>query len=826
MKVTGAVQNLVQGVSTQNPKERIEGQVWTMTNFLADPVEGAVKRPGVKHLRSLVRPLPAEAGSEIHWRNLNIETGEYALGTYAGHILLRNLVTGDEVTVNQDPTTYPYFQDGVKATANIGEYTLLAGSAIAEVSTQQQQSLFPQAYRDNSLSTSVDVNRVVEFEIRQGAYAGVYAIRRNDGTVLATYTVPDGSVASHSTNAQPKYIANQLYTQLVAAIGGSVGSAVIKAVHQEGGNIAVFFTTESVDQSIGMFADDGAYNTRMLMTDRFVTDSVKLPALGIEGHVVEIGSSSSQQGNYYLRFEHTQGTGTLGLSSNTLRPGRWVETSKSYASTGYSSGGTLEESTLPSLMYFHDGRAYVGSGAYIAQQVQSETGFVIDFPLSWPSRTSGDDSSNPNPLFVGSAIRWMGIFQDRLVIISDSAVDMSATGDYLRFYRNSVIDDLATDPIHQVSTYDPTDTLVGAALLDKNLVVIGTKSHYTVSGRTALTPSTPLLKTATFESSPVVAPVSFGNLVYFSSASANTSDVLAIQPSDVTDSTYAYSVSAHVDGYIPGDLSTMQASTKIDILFTLSDAGELFPYRTLFNQGERMLSSWFKFTFPTDLTLRCISLSNTKVRMLFDRVDGDNYFTVVGELDLDRIGYTGAAGHRYLDFWQDVDAVTGALDPVYVQAVLGNSTGHVVDLDNNLLFTVLDGEEWPEYEAGTRYMVGVPYEAVFEPTMPLARDREGRVIGIGVMVVGQMQVMYTLASGFTVRVADKFRDHTFEYAVRQVGAPDSFTDSDYIRDGSYRFPVGSSDPGCRVSITSYDHFPLILSSIDWAGQYYKRGTSI
>ena len=826
MKVTGAVKNLVQGVSTQNPKERLEGQVWTMNNFLPDPVEGAVKRPGVKHTKSLLRSLPGELGKELLWRNLNIETGEYALGTYDGRIILRNLSTGEDVQVIQDTSTYPYFQEGVQATANIGEYTLLAGTAIAQATTQELVSLFPQSYRDNGLATTVGVNRVVVVEVRQGAYAGVYSIKRNDGSVLATYTVPDGSVASHSTNAQPVFIASQLYTTLVGLIGGTVGSGTIRAVQQVGANIAIFFNYTVLDEPVAMFADDGVYNTRMIMTDRFSTDSNRLPAVGVEGHVVEIGSNTNREGNYYLRFEHTQkSVAGLTLNSNTLRPGRWVETSQSYASTGYANGGVLNEETLPSLLYFYEGVAYVGSGTYIAATVQSETGIVIDKPLSWSSRTSGDEGSNQDPLFVGSPIRWMGIFQDRLVIISDDAVDMSATGDYLRFYRQSVIADLATDPIHLVSTFDPTDFLVGAALLDKNLMVVGTKSHYTISGRTALTPtSAALLKTSSFESSPQVAPVSFGNLVYFSSASTNNSDVLAIQPSDVTDSTYAYSVSSHVDGFIPGDLSSLQASTKIDMLFTLSDAGELFPYRTLFNQGERMLSSWFKFTFPTSLKLRCIALTNTKVKMLFDRIEGENYYTVVGELNLDRVGYTGAAGHRYLDFWQDVEG--DSIDPVYAAAVLGGVDGQVIDRDTNLLYKLLDGEDDVPLEAEGNYMVGVPYTCVFEPTMPLARDREGRVIGIGTLVVSQMQVTYTLASGFTIKIKDKFNQYEFEYAVRQVDAPDSFTDSDYIRDGSYRFPVGSMDAGCRVSLTSYDHFPLILSSLDWAGQYFKRGTTM
>lgn len=96
-------------------------------------------------------------------------------------------------------------------------------------------------------------------------------------------------------------------------------------------------------------------------------------------------------------------------------------------------------------------------------------------------------------------------------------------------------------------------------------------------------------------------------------------------------------------------------------------------------------------------------------------------------------------------------------------------------------------------------------------------------MGIGKLVVTQMQLNYTVASNFTVTVKDRFREHTLDHAVRQVDAPDSFTDQDYIREGYFMFPVGSSELGCRVSVYGNNHYPLVLSSIDWKGQFYKRG---
>lgn len=842
MKTSGAIKNLVQGVSTQNPKERLEGQVWAMSNCIPDPVEGMVKRSGVKHIQSIYADLPTDTlGAELNFKTIAMATGEYAVGTYDGRVILRDMATGADLPVYQDPNSYSYFAGGIKTHANIGEYTLLSGTAVPTVSQQQLSGIYAAAYTTNAYSAQALVNRVVVIEIRQGAYSGIYTIKRSDSSTLASYTVPNGTTATDSINVQPAYIAGQLYTQLVALLGGAVGGGIIRAVQQQGASVAIFLSFTAVDENVALFADDGFYNTRMVLSDRFSAVSNTLPSVGVEGHVMEIGKANSSTGNYLVRFEHTQGGSASvvpSLDTNKLRPGRWVETSKSYISTGYSAGGILNESTLPSLLYVFNGKAYVGTGAYIAANILTNTGNVVT-PLAWGRRTAGDDQSAIDPMFVGSAIAWMGIFQDRLVILSQGAVTMSRTGDYLNFYRESVLDDLATDPINLTSTFDVTDTLVGAALLDKNLIVIGTKTHYAIVGRTGITPTNgALLKTSSFESNPSVPPVSFGNLVYFSSASDTNADILAIQPSDTVDSTYAYPVSSHVDGYIPSDLVSLVASTKLNILFILSSTGVLYGYRTLFNQGDRVLSSWFDFKFPSDMTLKCFSVRNTKIRMLFSKTIGNKYITCVGELDLDRIGYSGVYRHRYLDFWEDTPVGSATITKSSALARGAYSSGDSVIVDNvsdlaegtgtsaNLVTDATYAVTYSDLDSSRSYMTGVPFLMQFDPTMPLPKTYDGKITSVGKLVVGNMKLNYTVAAQFDVLVTDKYRRSEYSHSARQVSAPDSLVGESYIREGFFMFAIGSAESSARVSVRSYDHYPLVLSSVDWTGQFFKRGTTM
>ena len=152
---------------------------------------------------------------------------------------------------------------------------------------------------------------------------------------------------------------------------------------------------------------------------------------------------------------------------------------------------------------------------------------------------------------------------------------------------------------------------------------------------------------------------------------------------------------------------------------------------------------------------------------------------------------------------------------------MSSTQGRYTDRETNLYHGNTD--EVVEFDAGVDYMLGVPFTYLFEPTMPLPRDQENRVIGIGKLVVTLMQINYTIASDFTIRFKDKFRDFSIEHSARPVDAPDSFTDEAYITDGKVSFPIGSSEASGMVSIFSDNHYPLVMSSIDWKGQYYKRG---
>ena len=54
----GALKSLIQGVSQQTPRERLDGQVSLQTNMLSDVVRGMRRRPGMR-IRAASHTFPA-----------------------------------------------------------------------------------------------------------------------------------------------------------------------------------------------------------------------------------------------------------------------------------------------------------------------------------------------------------------------------------------------------------------------------------------------------------------------------------------------------------------------------------------------------------------------------------------------------------------------------------------------------------------------------------------------------------------------------------------------------------------------------------------------
>lgn len=800
MQVTGSIKSIIHGVSTQSPRERIEGQCWEMTNFLPDPKDGVVRRPGCKYVGAGSFP---DTGAAWGWREISLGGVDYKVGCSAGQIKVIRQSDGVLLGTNQAASAAAYFAEGITAATSIGDYGVLASPVSPQVSNIAGEPTSAPAGKYFCL-----------VEVKQGVYNGIYkVVRKSTGAAVATFTAPDGSAAAHGAQGQPAYIADQLKTQLTS-------SGLFSSVVSNNAIIGI----EAADAALiaDLAVEDGAYNSRMRLVYDFWADTASLPTVAPDSLVVRIGNIDLSEGDFYMKFKQH---GTLAAGAYlTPRAGQWIEC----RAPGQHSGGSLVSTTMPRLLYVYNGTAFVGTGPEIKAAVAAAGGPALE-EVDWGSRTVGDVDTNDDPLFVGHSIKWLGTFQDRLVIVSDAAVTMSRISDYLELYRSTIVSILDDDRVNMSSTFNEKDELCGAALYDRNLIVIGTKTHYVVPGKSPVTPSSALAKTASYDSAPAVHPVTMGDDVYFCSVSENNADLLSITTRDIIDSTTVSSVGSHVQGYVPGDIVSLVAAPKLNIVFMLSASGVLYGYRTLTVERKRVLSSWFKFTFghKAGAKLASVSVENTVVNLLFTRVEGGTLRYVVAALDLDRKGYTAEDNQHYLDFWQkqNIAAGTTALSAFGPAALLDDSFRVIDPATGNTHGTVTTSNVTAS-KSISNAITGQLFDYKFIPTLPIARDRDGKPVAIGKLTVGQMQLTYSYGSRFDVTVQDKYRTRELEHRASRVGTETLVIGKAYVGAGAVLFPVASAEPDALVTISGKDHFPLVFTYLDWKGQYFKHGRSM
>jgi len=800
--VTGSYASIIQGVSTQAPRDRVEGASWELTNMYPDPVDGLVRRPGAKHVAAGAL---VQGATAFRWHDIVLNGKEHFLALHTdGTATVIDAETGAVLTTGQSASSKTYLMNEVTADTSIGDYTLVATTVKPVLAA--------------ATTTTRTAGRMM-VEVRQGAYSGTYkVIRRSTGVVLATYTVPDGSAVGDLAKAQPGYIANQLKTGLLTGTGANACTVV-----EANGILTVDFSTTATAQDVG--ADDGVYNSRLRVLFDYNIDTPTLPAIAPHGMVVRIGRLDQSIGDYYLKFVQHDGK-----TSSTPLTGKWIEC----AVPGVQAGGSVVNTTMPVLFKLHaaNNKCYIGTAPEIAAAIFADTAVTL-VPLDWGVREAGDDSTNTDPLFADSIIRWMGIFQERLVIISGNSCWMSRTSDYLEIYHASVVTVLDDDTINMSSTFNAEDQLIGAALYDKNLVIVGTKTHYSIPGSVPVTPSSGMAVTAAYESAPSVHPITLGDGVYFCSATTLSTDVLFIQSRTGVDNTKVEPVSTHASGYIPGDVSKMYNMPKTDMLFLRTASGKLVCYRTFIIQQKRALSAWFKFEFATraDSVLKAMAVKTTVLRLLFTRTVGSDVYYEIAHLDLDRKGYLPSNGQYYLDFWKTETAASGTtqLNDNRGKCVLG--ADYVVQNPTTGFLdgvTALNGADyqWTNAVQVIGAVTGNLYVTSWSPTLPVQKDSTGKPTALGRLTVVQMQITYIGGSAFSVNVKDKYREYNYAHSIGKLSSDSLVIGSTEIGGGKYLFPVASAETEARVTITAKNHYPLVVTYVDWKGQYFKHGRSM
>lgn len=390
------------------------------------------------------------------------------------------------------------------------------------------------------------------------AYNADYTVTIN-GTDY-TYQTPQNTSSHHVDTDK---IVSELLTVINAATGthGVTATAVGPGIYLSGTSAFTVSTT-------GGTTEEGLY-----VFQNEINVVGRLPNQCQNGYVVKVYNSDIVDADdMWVKFQ-TQDSATSG-------PGVWEET----VAPGLKF--ELDELTMPH------------------QLVRQADGSFKYEPIDWTDRLVGDDTTNPEPSFIGQKINNLFFYRNRLGFLSKENVILSKAGDYFNFFAGSAQVVAADDPIDLSATSQQPVNLAYVQPVSVGLVLFGQNEQFLLStDADILSPTTAKINTLSkFECDPTLACVSLGTSLSFISKTLLWTRVFELNeirkeapasPSELTD---------NVSELIPSAVDTFIASPALSMLsFGQQGSKNLYQFRYYQNKDDRLASTWYKWELAGNL---------------------------------------------------------------------------------------------------------------------------------------------------------------------------------------------------------------------------------
>ena len=342
------------------------------------------------------------------------------------------------------------------------------------------------------------------------------------------------------------------------------------SVRKSGGVIAITKTTAS-DFTISV--SDGLAGGGLGVVYKEVDSLSSLPLLAPNGFEVKIiGDAELNQDDYYVRFSTN--------SRSLFGDGTWSEC------VGYNTIKGLDNTTLPMKL------------------VSTATNTFTLEPIDFKERTAGNEDTNPSPSFVNKTISNLFYFKNRLGFLTDDGVSMSEAGEVFNFYRTTVTTLLDSAPIDVTVSSNKVTSLKSAKGFQENLILFGDNNQFVMKGGELLTPKTVSVNPITnFNFEGQVDPLPLGSYIYFPFTRGAFTGMREFTINSTSDTYDSVEVTEHVPAYIPSNIIDMAGTTSEDMIALISgdEKGSLYVYNYFWNNNQKVLSAWSKFTFTGEI---------------------------------------------------------------------------------------------------------------------------------------------------------------------------------------------------------------------------------
>jgi len=886
MKTQDTYRSILKGVSQQPPAERLEGQHAEQVNLISDPVHGLVRRNGMvlstqRHDVITTTALDDALADSYSYRVMpfSIRANPYDLlyrsrpqvgATTDAHLpglmVYAKFGAGsflEVVTDVADTALAAYLTGGLSAAVVLGRYLLLAGNTVQ-----------PSITLTNRFSAAANEDKAVVY-IKTGQYDTKYRIRaknRSTGiTADVTYTTPTAAyggtlVVDDLNPADPDYqfyLNNRIYafenatnqwiaTASHAVVPSAITTELLALLVAAGMTGWVQDDNYLMNPDIEyVFVGEDGTSGSMVAVHTVVESEQHLTPRHYSGKIVKVQPVKGSEDVYYVEAD----TGSLAFGEAT-----WRET----AGVRQSITSMLAFATVEGSRFF-----VASSPTILAALVLAETAVVLD-PPTFADSSSGDLVTMPPPAFATQPINLLAVFQDRLIVGAGNVLRLSQQGDYLNFYRQSVLTVVATDAAEIFAVGTQGDVIRKAALYDRNMTFYGDSYHYVLPGRTPFDPANPQFSVQyAIEGTGRSQPVQGGDRVFVlkEDSALAACQVLQLNPGVWQDSPQVDNISKQLRSYINGTPAEMVSLSSPSFLFVRTEfinrSEGAYPLGRPFGMytynyldapdGSRPHEAWSAWEWSAALGTSIGISANPGgdgvllYTLAFNDVAGGKGRSI---LVLNASARTEPTGLPYIDgmfpaatpaglFTAAADyrvqqAVRTVRDASYSTAVpvsddvsrwavrpfsaysVGDSPPQVVDplrWSGVLGF----GDAWLAANPDTLTLDGVftgfHFEAYVDLTSPVMRNHEDKARLYGHLTLTKLKVSTTKTGGIA------------GYVAHHSGIDRSlYFDGGYQLANTHSVFVGRESHRVQLRLSSVEWNPMTISSIAWQGDWKNNQT--
>lgn len=770
---SGSMGSLLQGVSQQPDRVRLDGQVSEQTNMLSDVTRGLSTRPATGAGPSL-------SNADDHgYEKVVLDGDDYILGYKSGDLRMWGLDGTEQTLTYRNGATTSYIGDDMQFHVVDKQIVLLNRDKLVQEDATIEGRPF----------------NAVLFHALGGQFLKTYSVTitfEDTTEITASYVAPDGTGANDAAETSSEYIIEQLVDEL-NTLSPPAGTVITR----QDDVAQVMHPTQTVRITVS----DGEGGEILRAISDTVQSVADLPRYASNGHIVKVTTSEADEDDYFLKFD-AKDTDTEDGAAGFGEEGTWVEWYDPEATR------LFDLTTMPHVIVEDTGAFYVEQGPWIGRQV-------------------GDSESAPFVSIIGKPLRDVEGFEGRLVLLSPDTVVMSRTNNPFDLWRQSATVSVATDPVDITSTKKDDLQLDWLIPLDRDMFIMADPgdSQFIIRGGGVDPETISMVLTTEFEiSSGGTAPISTGRTILFPFKTGQFSGIKEFYTDSDNAANAANSLTETQDTYIEGSVTHMTVSQNFNLALFKTDSApkRVWVYKYLWDGTEILQSSWSDWEFVDDVEY--FFFDNSRIFFISKDIDGDVF---IHDLDLNRplgsFGYHEMLDRRslqtvnadqYIDlpfdnakFLQYTGCANPGLEALPVSSVRINSLTHRY---------YFSAEVAPE---GANLRCGQPVAWSLQPTEVFARTYQGEIDTSRKITITDYVVHVDNSGQFEALGTSPYSDdwtyseYTFPFDNEPLD-PDRLL----LHTGPVTIPWGERADWSTMTLYGNDVRPVTIHEVEWIGQ--------